>query len=83
MFVVLVKGLLEVPVLGQRRLGLERLDQLVPFCQIIALGTLSGDAWVFIPDDVWFGCRWLPVFMIRTGEYARGGAEILIFANNY
>lgn len=39
--VVRVEGLLEVPVLGDRRLRLERPDQLVSLRQVLALRTLA------------------------------------------
>lgn len=42
--VVGVEGLLEVTVLGERRLRLERLDELVPLRQVLALRTLARDA---------------------------------------
>ena len=61
--VVLVEGILEVPVGGQRRLRLERLDQFVPFRQIIALCTLSGDACVPFQGDVCW-----PVFTLCTSR---------------
>lgn len=42
--VVRVEGLLEVAVLRLRRLRLERLDQLIAFGQVVALGALPSDA---------------------------------------